>query len=273
MTVAETIRLVQLRIRPVACQEDLSQAKELVGFVLGIAPQSLMLHAGMEVLPEQLMQLGEMVERRVGGEPLQYIFGEWQFMGLPFLVEKGILIPRQDTEILCETALKLCKANGYKTALDICCGSGCIGITLAALGGLTVTSTDISADCVRITRENAALNNVELDVRTGDLFDAVFSESFDLIVCNPPYLNADDMKSLQREVAFEPRLALYGGADGLDFYRRIAREYQPYLHAGGSLLLEIGSTQADAVCGLFSNASMIRDYGDNPRVVIVTLPQ
>ncbi len=269
MTVAESIRLVQLRITPTAKEEALAQAKELVGAVMGIQPAALMLHHGMALTHDQLVELGAFTERRASGEPLQYILGEWSFMNLPFIVEPGVLIPRADTEVLCEEALRLSVVNGYRTALDLCCGSGCIGVALSKLGHLLVTGADISRDCIRLTEENAALNETELDVRLGDLFGAVIGEQFDLIVCNPPYLSQSDMESLQPEVTFEPKLALYGGGDGLDFYRRIAREYRMHLNPGGTLIMEIGSTQAKAVEALFPGAKVTKDYCGNPRIVAV----
>lgn len=268
MTVAEATRLTQLRIRPAAQEEDLAQACALVGCVLGIERAALMLHHDMELTREQLAELGALAERRASGEPLQYILGVWYFMGLPFFVRPGALIPRQDTEVLCEHALALARALGYQSALDLCCGSGCIGVSLAALGALGVTSADISADCAALTQENARENGVSIDVRTGDLFDCT-PETFDLIVCNPPYLSGEEMRALQREVTFEPRLALDGGADGLAFYRRIAAQYRAHLNPGGALLLEIGCTQAEEVCALFEGAQVKHDYAGKARVVTV----
>lgn len=268
MTVAEATRLVQLRIRPVAKEEDLSQAKELVGAVLDIEPPALMLHHGMELTEQQLVLLGELTERRASGEPLQYILGQWSFMGMPFFVEPGVLIPRADTEILCEEALRLSQEHGYRRALDLCCGSGCIGIALQSIGRLDVTCSDIDEDCLALTERNAALNGAAVTTVQSDLFD-VIKGKFDLIVSNPPYLSCSELDALQPEVSFEPRLALFGGEDGLRFYRRIAADYRRYLADGGTLLLEIGSTQAEAVCALFDGALVRRDYAGNPRVVIV----
>ena len=250
MTVSEAVRLTQLRIRDTAREEAHAQAKELVAFLLGIDPAALMLHHHVELTREQLVALGGYAERRAAGEPLQYILSQWEFMGLPFAVDERVLIPRQDTETLCEAALALARARNYRTALDLCCGSGCIGVALCKLGGLAVVCSDISPDAAHMTAENAEWNDVSVDVRTGDLFDTVQEESFDLIVCNPPYLSDADMQSLQRELTYEPRTALYGGADGLDFYRRIAAEYEAHLRSGGALLMEIGSTQAAQVSAM-----------------------
>ena len=268
MTIAEATRLTQLRIRETALEEDLQQAKELVGAVTGLAPATLALHHGMALTREQLETLGMLAQRRAHGEPLQYILGEWSFMGLPMIVRPGALIPRPDTEVLCERALRLSGERGYQTALDLCCGSGCIGIALASLGGMRVTCADVSDACIALAQENAALNGVSARFCTGDLFDAV-DGTFDLIVSNPPYLSHADLDGLQREVTFEPRIALDGGSDGLAFYRRIAAAYADYLNPGGALLLEIGSTQAERVCRLFENASCCNDYAGNPRVVTV----
>ena len=172
--------------------------------------------------------LEEMLARRLAGEPLQYILGEWELMGLPFRVDARALIPRQDTETLVEAALGLIKERGYRTVLDLCCGTGCIGISLAALSGAAVTLADISVDALA------------------------------------------DMAALQREVRFEPALALYGGEDGLDFYRRIRTEYAAHLNQRGALLLEVGFGQAAAVCALFGeNAYVLRDLCGVERVVAV----
>lgn len=166
--------------------------------------------------------LGEMLARRLAGEPLQYILGEWELMGLPFRVDARALIPRQDTEMLVEAALGLIKERGYRTVLDLCCGTGCIGISLAALSGAAVTLADISADALALARENAEKNGVCARMTETNLFSNI-KRSFDLIACNPPYLSDADMAALQREVRFEPALALYGGADGLDFTAASAR--------------------------------------------------
>ena len=213
--------------------------------------------------------LGEMLARRLAGEPLQYILGEWELMGLPFRVDARALIPRQDTETLVEAALGLIKERGYRTVLDLCCGTGCIGINLAALSGAAVTLADISVDALALARENAEKNGVCARVMETDLFSNI-TGSFDLIACNPPYLSDADMAALQREVRFEPALALYGGEDGLDFYRRIRTEYAAHLNQRGALLLEVGFGQAAAVCALFGeNAYVLRDLCGVERVVAV----
>jgi release factor glutamine methyltransferase len=269
MPVAELIRLCKIRLEPVAGEEALQQAKWIVSTVIGVEPAAIGIHAWMQATQDQIEIIGELLEKRVSGEPLQYILGEWQFYGLPFYTDERALIPRQDTELLVETALDKIKERGYQTCLDLCTGSGCIGIAIAKNAGIRVTCSDVSEEALSLARENMELNEVEVKFINSDLFDQIPGK-YDLIVCNPPYLTKEDMDALQKEVSFEPSLALDGGADGLDFYRRIAREYRDHLNDKGMLLLEIGSTQARTAAALFdANTSVLNDLGGNPRVLVV----
>lgn len=269
MSVSETVRLVKLRLEPVAAEEAAQQAKHLVAAVLGVEPGALMVHTWAEVTDEQIAILGELLERRLTGEPLQYILGEWSFMGLPFYVDERALIPRQDTELLAETAIRLISERGYSSVLDLCTGSGCVAISIAKRTNVAVSASDVSADALALARENAELNEAAVELVESDLFEHI-SKTFDLITCNPPYLSWEDLEQLQRELSFEPKLALDGGEDGLDFYRRIANAYRARLNDGGALLLEIGSTQAETAARLFSGKkNVLRDLAGNPRLLIV----
>ncbi len=225
-------------------------------------------HSPYQVLTEtDAKALDPLIERRLSGEPLQYVLGEWEFYGLPFYVNRSVLIPRPDTERLVETALKLLYGE-RRDVLDLCCGSGCIGIALAVCGNARVTAADISADALELAERNARRSGVSITTVRSDLFEAV-EGTFDLIASNPPYLSETEMDGRDRSLRFEPDLALYGGEDGLDFYRRIAKEYRQYLKPGGTLLLEIGMTQREAVEALFDNSECIFDYGGRPRVIAV----
>ena len=267
--VSEVVRLCKLRLEPVAGEEALQQAKEIVAAVIGAETSALAVHTWVQVTEEQMSMIGDLVEQRLSGQPLQYILGEWEFYGLPFYVDERALIPRQDTELLVETAISMIQQRGYQSCLDLCTGTGCIAISIAKHAAVHVTASDISADALELAQENATLNEVKVAFIESDLFDQIEGK-FDLICCNPPYLSKEDMEHLQKEVSFEPALALYGGADGLDFYRRIAKEYQTHLNAGGALLLEIGSSQAPTVSELFvAKTEVLTDLGGNPRVVIV----
>lgn len=212
--------------------------------------------------------LAEAVQRRLAGEPLQYILGEWEFMGLPFFVGRSALIPRQDTETLCETALCWLKNRPGAKVLDLCCGTGCIGVSLFTLGGAKVDFADVSPEALALAKRNAKRNGVDGAFFESDLFDRV-PGAYDLIACNPPYLTGAELAGCQRELTFEPVLALYGGEDGLDFYRRLAAEWGKHVRPGGLLLLEIGHTQGAAVRGLFPGARIVKDMGGLDRVACV----
>jgi release factor glutamine methyltransferase len=271
MTVAETVRLTKLRLERFAGEESDREAKLMVAEVIGAEAGALSVHTWMDVADEQLTALGAMIARREKGEPLQYILGEWAFMGLPFLTDRRALIPRQDTELLCETARERIASHGYRTVLDLCTGGGCIAIALQKLTCALVTGADISVDALALARENAALNEGEIAWIESDLFKNIPGR-YDLIVCNPPYLSRNDMEHLQKEVAFEPALALFGGEDGLAFYRKIAGEYREHINPGGTLLLEIGYMQGESTAELFANGAKTRVLNDlcgNPRVLIV----
>ena len=269
MSVTELVRLCKLRLTPVAGEEALQQAKWIVGAVIGADPAALGVHAWMQATQEQIAIIGELLEKRLTGEPLQYILGEWEFMGLPFYTDARALIPRQDTELLAETAIRFIRERGYHSCLDLCTGSGCVGISIAKRANIRVSASDISEEALELAKENAALNEVDVAFSKSDLFEQI-EGSFDLIVCNPPYLTPEDMQSLQKEITFEPKLALYGGGDGLDYYRKIAWGYQRHLNQHGALLLEIGSRQAEAAAALFiAKTTVLTDLGGNPRVLIV----
>ena len=267
-TAAQSLRKLTHALSEAAGEEAGQQARLMLCHALHCEPGTLVLHLGDVLTDGQSIVLDDLLQRRLSREPLQYMLGEWSFMGLPFLVRPGALIPRQDTEALCEYALKEAKARGYKTALDLCCGTGCIGVSLAKLGGMDVTMSDLSPDCVSLARENAQRSGVDAVVLQGSFFAPVRGR-FDLIACNPPYLTGADMAVLQPEVRYEPALALYGGEDGLEAYRAIRAAYKAHIAPGGMLLLEVGDKQASDVCGLFDGAAALPDYNGIMRVVCV----
>ncbi len=207
-----------------------------------------------------------LIARRLSGEPLQYVLGEWDYWGMTFKVDGRALIPRPETELLTETALGL--LSGGERVLDLCCGSGCIGISIAASIPVELVCADISRGALSLTEENAKRHDVRLTAVVSDLF-AQISGTFDLIVCNPPYLSEDEIAHMDHSLRFEPTIALYGGKDGLDYYRRIREQYSAYLNPGGVMLLEIGWLQADDIQHIFSRAEILKDFGNRPRCVIV----
>ena len=223
----------------------------------------------------------EFVSRREGREPLQQILGTQEFMGLSFLVNRHVLIPRQDTETLVELVLKEVTDREARI-LDLCTGSGCIAISLAALGGFRfVAASDISQEALETARENAGRilgdggnGSGRIRFQRSDLLDGFDREErFDVIVSNPPYIPSETIDGLEPEVReFEPRLALDGSADGLLFYRRLAGECGAFLNRGGRVYFEIGHDQGAAVSGLleahgFTDIKVRKDLAGNDRVV------
>ena len=211
------------------------------------------------------------VQKRAEHIPLQYIIGEQEFMGLRFKVNSNVLIPRQDTETLVEQVLKIVKP-GMKV-LDLCTGSGCVLISvLKNAPELTGMGSDISKTALLVAKENAKLHEVDAECVRSDLFDNI-TETFDVIMANPPYIPTGEILSLMPEVRdFEPENALDGGADGLDFYRKIAGQVKDYLNPGGYVYMEIGYDQGEAVSELMRNAGfteveVIKDLARNDRVV------
>ncbi len=221
-----------------------------------------------------------MIERRCQREPIQYILGSQEFMGLTFRVNHHVLIPRQDTETLVEQVLKehTQSERRAKRLLDLCTGSGCIAISLMVKGGFRyVTATDISEDALSVARENAHClleSGCQLKLCRGDLFQALEpGGKFDILVSNPPYIPTSVIRELQPEVRnHEPVTALDGSPDGKVFYRRIAGEAEQWLNPGAAVYLEIGYDQGEAVCGLleehgFNNIKVIKDLPGLDRVV------
>jgi release factor glutamine methyltransferase len=226
-----------------------------------------------------LDKLREMVKRRGAGEPLQYILGKTEFHGLEFQVDKRVLIPRPETELLVEQVISGCKDAGTVRIHDIGTGSGCIAITLAKkLPAAHLTATDRSAPALELARKNAAANGVSERIRfvESDLFSAMGDQKFDWIVSNPPYIPASQANTLAREIRdHEPLEALFAGDDGLAIIRRIIAEAPPFLSPGGYVALEIGAGQSEAVQQLFRDAqyqvaNVVKDLQNHERLVIAT---
>lgn len=261
------------------CPDPEIDARWMAEDALGMTRQELHFEADRAISPEGLERLGAMLSRRAQGEPVQYVLGSADFMGLRFQVSPEVLIPRQDTETLVEAALIALRSMPDAPAvLDLCAGSGCIGLSLATLApDARVTLSDVSREALEVARRNAKSLGVKAELRQGDLFQAVGRERFDLIASNPPYIPRAELDSLQKEVRFEPRLALDGGEDGLDFYRRIAREAGAHLNPGGSLYMEVGVGEAGAVLALLKaqlpcvEAGTIRDLNGIERVVFAKI--
>lgn len=223
-----------------------------------------------EVLPQEKQLYRTLIRKRSAHIPLQYLTGSQEFMGLSFFVDENVLIPRQDTEILVEEALRAL-GSGMRV-LDVCTGSGCILLSLLKLcAGLEGTGTDLSEKALQVAGENARRLGVEASFVQGDLFEPV-SGKYDCIVSNPPYIASREVDALMEEVRdHEPRMALDGGEDGLYFYRKIAVQSPKYLNDRGRIFLEIGFDQGEAVAGLlapaFDEVRIVQDLAGLDRVV------
>lgn len=249
---------------------DESDAEWIYSLVLNI-PRSQLEDKERVVKPSEAKKVEEIVQKRLIGRPLWYVIGDTEFYGCKIKVDERALIPRPETEILAEHAIKTVE-EGDKV-LDLCTGSGCIAIAIAkncAGKRVQVTASDVSDAAIMLAKENANYNSVDITFIQSDLFSKIHGR-FNLIVCNPPYIKTSEIPALQREVRdWEPRIALDGGEDGLDFYRRLAREISRYIAKGGMLMLEVGEGQAEEVLKLFEKrdyAMVVKDYQGVDRIL------
>ncbi len=241
-------------------------------------PRQYLIVRDSEVIPAVIAKkYFENIEMVKKGTPIEHITHLKEFMKMNFYVNENVLIPRPDTEILVEEALKIAKRINAKKILDLCTGSGAIAISIAKyLDGAEVTATDISKEALRVAKRNATNNEVENKITfiQSDLFENIRNTKFDMIISNPPYIKKDVIKKLSKEVQNEPLIALDGGYDGLDFYRRIVNQGYEYLKFGGYLCFEIGYDQKESVIELidaeekYINTYSKKDLYDNDRIVI-----
>ena len=274
MNITDWLRRARATLAETGCPDPEIDARWMAEDVLGMTRVDLKFEGEREVSPAQAERLNAMLARRAAGEPVQYILEQADFMGLKFHVDRRVLIPRQDTETLVEHALIAVKSMGEADVLDLCTGSGCVGLSLKSLAPLAnVTLTDVSKDALEVAKLNAGRLGVDVDIRHGDLYRAVGRHRYDLIVSNPPYIPHIELAELQREVRHEPMLALDGGKDGLDLYRRIAQDANRHLNSGGSVYLEVGIGEAGDVLRLLKDhidcaaSGVIKDLNGIDRVV------
>lgn len=230
------------------------EAREILCYASDKSREQLYRDMSLYVSAELERRVEELVQRRLAGEPVAYIIGEWEFYGLPLNISQDVLIPRMDTEVLAERAILLARAAGEGArVLDLCAGSGCVGLAVAAnVPGCRVVLADVSEAALRLCKQNVRRNelNARVTCVQADALeppDAALWD-FDVIACNPPYIPTGDIAELDVSVRdYEPRSALDGGADGLDFYRAIAARWGAALRLSGALLFEVGIGQAGDV--------------------------
>lgn len=245
MTLSDTLKWGENYLTEKGIEESRLNAWYLFSHCFQMERSQFFLHSDDEAEKEKRAIFEDLVEKRGKHMPLEHLTHHTEFMGLPFFVDENVLIPRQDTECLVEEVLKVCQG---KEVLDMCTGSGCIGISLAKMGHCnSVTLADISEKALSVAERNAKENDVEVSICHSDLFENIQGE-FDIIVSNPPYIATAEIDNLMLEVRdYEPKLALDGSGDGLLFYRSIVVESRTFLRQGGELFFEIGYDQGTAV--------------------------
>lgn len=256
------------------------KARLLLQYVLKKPRQYLIVYDNQQLTDKEEQEYLKYVELLTQGEPIEHITHQKEFMKLNFYVDENVLIPRQDTEVLVEEVIKIAKKIKAKKILDLCTGSGAIAISLAKyLENIQLTAVDISRKALDIAMANAKNNHVQDKITfvESNLFQDLRQEKYDLIVSNPPYIRRKKLETLDKEVRKEPRLALDGGEDGLDFYRNIMDKGYEYLKYGGYICLEIGYDQKEEVMQIIEGKKHYigtyckKDLYDNDRVVVTRL--
>lgn len=282
MTVSEAYRKTKDILTEAGFEAPAFEALCLVEKVFGFNRLALITR-GEETAAtdEKLALLAELTEKRLSHEPLQYIIGKWSFMGIDLLVGEGVLVPRDDTEVVTSLCIDFLSGKENPSVIDLCAGSGAISLALEKYANCKVTAVELSDKAFSYLTQNIKLNNSAVNALNGDIFAChkdIADNSLDLIVSNPPYIKSADIAALQEEVQHEPVMALDGGESGLDFYRRIVPLWKSKLKAGGALAFELGEGQYDEVCRIladngFGGITESIDFGGIQRAIIGTLLQ
>ena len=277
MTIFSAYNDTKNRLRQAGIEPYVFEAKQIIRFVTKYSNAQIMEKYMEELDPLKEQFLKSVVLGRVKRIPLQYLLGEWSFFGYDFFVGKGVLCPRPDTETLVEVALELV-GNAPAKIADLCAGSGCVGISVAKERPITLITAvekyDAAYDFLtRNIEKNGAENVIAVK---GDIETYETNEKFDLILSNPPYISRDEMSTIDEETKNEPETALFGGDDGLDFYKIILNKWLPRLNEGGSLAVEVGAGMSESVKALFTaaglkNVKTKEDINGIERVVYGTL--
>ena len=269
-----TLADIEATLRAAGIDEARAEALILASHFTGRTRASLLASPGDEF---ESAALAEAVDRRAGREPLTYVTGVAYFMNEEYEVSPAVLVPRRETETLVEAAAKAV-GDRASSVLDVCTGSGCVAISLAALApGVRVRAIDVSADAIAVAERNAERNGVagRVSFEVADMFAWASDERFDVITANPPYIRADEMSSLDPELSFEPPFALTDGGDGLSFVRELCSRYARFLATDGVLLCEIGAAQGESALAIARtaglDAAIIHDLSGRDRVLSASL--
>lgn len=255
------------------------EALSLINYVTGFDRLSLITHGENKLENSKEDFLFSLVQKRLSHIPLQYILGEWSFYGFDFAVGEGVLIPRDDTEVVVNLCLDFLKNRTDKKVIDLCAGSGAISVVLSKLANVDVTAVELSEKAFEYLDKNIRSNNADVNAVKGDILSCYADfddEKYDLIVSNPPYIKSEDIPTLQDEVQFEPEMALDGGVSGFDFYESIIENWSAKLKDGGALAFELGENQAEYVSILMKEKGFVNirtelDLGGVQRAIIGTI--
>lgn len=259
MNIFEAYNKTKKELEAAGIEDYVFEAKQIIKHITGFSNSEILMNYTNRLTEFQSNNLTAIIKQRALRYPLQYIFGEWAFYGREFYVGPGVLVPRADTETLVEVCLKYLKNSESPAVLDLCAGSGCIGITLALeKADAAVTLVEKFPEAARYAERNIKRHGIDnATLICGDVLNgAANDKEYELIVSNPPYVPKNEMETVSPEVHYEPETALFGGEDGLDFYRAVITEYKKALKAGGMLAFEVGAGEAAAVEALLEDAGL-----------------
>ncbi len=275
MTIKQAITKGMIMLKSNNVESPKLKARLLLQYVLDKPRQYIIVYDNKEIDKQQQWQYFVNIEKLTKGVPLQHITHRQEFMKMDFFVDENVLIPRPDTEILVEEVIKIAQKYNSPRILDLCTGSGAIAISLKKfVPNADITAVDISEKALEIAQKNAKKLETKINFLKSDLFDKLDNKKFDIIVSNPPYIRKDEIKKLSEEVQKEPKIALDGGEDGLDFYRIITEQAINYLKTGSFLCFEIGYNQKNDVIKIiedeqnYKNTYCKKDLYGNDRIII-----
>ena len=278
-TLTEVYRYAADKLNSAGIEDATFDARAIFETVFGVTYSQLVLNRDMAYDEGLIGKLDRMLDERINGRPLQYIIGEWDFMGFTFNVGEGVLIPRPETEMLVEYTVNKLRNIPNPVVFDLCSGSGCIGLSVKKLlpsaRVFTVEKSDEALRYLEMNRENLGLARETVSIQ-GDILNGY--EGFaslpkpDVILSNPPYIKSEEIPALQKEVQLEPKMALDGGEDGYIFYRCLADKWLPYINEGGFMAVECGEEQAEEISGMFApycrKTEILEDFSGIQRIVI-----
>lgn len=275
MKLEELIKKSTIKLQKNNIDDYSIKLKIIIEYFFNIPINKIIVYMNKEVSSKENVEFEKILQKVINGIPVQYITNKQEFMGLKFYVDKNVLIPQPDTEILVEHVIEYCNNINYSLKiLDLCTGSGAIAISLAKyIKNANIYATDISENAIEIANKNAKINKVGINFIKSDMFENIEEKDFDIIVSNPPYIKTSVISTLSNEVKNEPHIALDGGKDGLKFYNIICEKAEKYMNRNGIIFLEIGYDQKENIMNIFKKkyreVYCLKDLNNNDRVIIV----